>query len=50
MSRHGNMSSASVLFVLDEIPRHGRPNVGDLGLLGSLGPDFCAELLLHWEA
>jgi alkylresorcinol/alkylpyrone synthase len=50
MSRHGNMSSASVLFVLDEFVRHGRPRVGDLGLLGSLGPGFCAELLLlRWE-
>jgi alkylresorcinol/alkylpyrone synthase len=50
MRRHGNMSSASVLFVLDEIFRDGRPRAGELGLLGSLGPGFCAELLLlRWE-
>jgi alkylresorcinol/alkylpyrone synthase len=50
MRRHGNMSSASVLFVLDAIMRGGRPRAGDLGVLGSLGPGFCAELLLlRWE-
>jgi len=50
MGRHGNMSSASVLFVLDAIMRSNRLHDGDLGLLGSLGPGFCAEmLLLRWE-
>jgi alkylresorcinol/alkylpyrone synthase len=51
MARHGNMSSASVLFVLDAIMRSHRLQDGDVGLLGSLGPGFCAEmLLLRWEA
>ncbi len=50
MARHGNMSSASVLFVLDDVMRHNRLRANDLGLLGSLGPGFCAELLLlRWE-
>jgi alkylresorcinol/alkylpyrone synthase len=45
MRRHGNKLSASVLFVLDDLMRHNRLRAGDLGLLGSLGPGFCAELL-----
>jgi alkylresorcinol/alkylpyrone synthase len=50
MGRHGNMSSASVLFVLDAVLRSNRLQAGALGLLGSLGPGFCAEmLLLRWE-
>jgi alkylresorcinol/alkylpyrone synthase len=45
----GNLSSASVLFVLDELlaSRDARP--GDLGLLIAMGPGFCSELvLLRW--
>jgi alkylresorcinol/alkylpyrone synthase len=45
----GNLSSASVLFVLQRALREGRAQVGDLGLLGALGPGFCSELaLLRW--
>jgi alkylresorcinol/alkylpyrone synthase len=46
LSRHGNMSSVTVLFVLDEILRHDRPAPGSLGLLGAFGPGFAAELAL----
>ena len=45
----GNLSSASVLFVLDDLlgSREARP--GDLGLLIAMGPGFCSELvLLRW--
>jgi alkylresorcinol/alkylpyrone synthase len=43
------MSSATVVFVLDEVMRSGRPCPGDLGLMISLGPGFCAEgVLLRW--
>jgi alkylresorcinol/alkylpyrone synthase len=45
----GNLSSASVLFVLDDLlsARVARP--GDHGLLAAMGPGFCAELvLLGW--
>ncbi|MGH8192205.1 MAG: type III polyketide synthase [Rhodanobacteraceae bacterium] len=50
LARHGNMSSASVLFVLDEVMTNHQPAPGDLGVLASLGPGFCAELiLLRWD-
>jgi alkylresorcinol/alkylpyrone synthase len=45
----GNLSSASVLFVLDELLRSGEPGAGDYGLLAAMGPGFCSELvLLQW--
>jgi alkylresorcinol/alkylpyrone synthase len=46
LSAHGNMSSVTVLFVLDEILRTERPAAGQLGLLGAFGPGFSAELAL----
>jgi len=46
LAEHGNMSSVTVLFVLDEILRHHRPSAGSLGLLGAFGPGFGAELAL----
>lgn len=45
----GNLSSASVLMVLEETMAHHRPEPGNLGLLLALGPGFCSELvLLEW--
>jgi len=45
----GNLSSASVLFVLSDLLASGEPRPGDLGLLMAMGPGFCAELvLLRW--
>ena len=46
LAEHGNMSSVTVLFVLDEILRRHRPPPGALGLLGAFGPGFAAELAL----
>jgi alkylresorcinol/alkylpyrone synthase len=49
LARTGNLSSASVLFVLAETleAREGQP--GDFGLLMAMGPGFCSELvLLQW--
>ncbi len=46
LSAHGNMSSVTVLFVLDELLRCDRPRTGEKGLLGAFGPGFAAELLL----
>ena len=49
LRRTGNLSSASVLFVLEEVLRHGRPPAGTWGLLAAMGPAFCSELvLLRW--
>ncbi len=45
----GNLSSASVLFVLGDLVASGEPSPGDLGLLVAMGPGFCAEMvLLRW--
>jgi alkylresorcinol/alkylpyrone synthase len=45
----GNLSSAAVLFVLGELLDSDEPVRGDFGLLMSMGPGFCAELvLLRW--
>jgi len=45
----GNLSSASVLLILDEVMRTKRPAPGSYGLLVAMGPGFCLELvLLRW--
>jgi len=45
----GNLSSASVLVVLEEVMRNRRPAPGTLGMLAAMGPGFCSELvLLQW--
>ncbi len=49
LKRFGNMSSATVLFVLEETLRSGQPVTGDWGLMVALGPGFAAEgALLRW--
>lgn len=49
LRRVGNLSSASVLVVLDEVWRHKRPSRGTFSVLAAMGPGFCAEmLLLEW--
>ncbi len=45
----GNLSSASVLFVLGDLLASNEARAGDYGLLMAMGPGFCAELvLLQW--
>jgi len=46
LAEHGNMSSVTVLFVLDEILRRHTPRAGALGLMAAFGPGFGAELAL----
>jgi alkylresorcinol/alkylpyrone synthase len=49
LRRVGNLSSASVLVVLDEIMLRRRPAPGTLSILAAMGPGFCSEmLLLEW--
>ncbi len=49
LRRTGNLSSASVLLVLEEFITKKRPEPGTYGLLAAMGPGFCAELvLLRW--
>ncbi len=48
LARVGNLSSASVLFLLADALAE-RPPAGTLGLLLAMGPGFCSELvLLRW--
>jgi alkylresorcinol/alkylpyrone synthase len=45
----GNLSSASVLFVLGETLEAAEARPGDWGMLMAMGPGFCAEMvLLRW--
>jgi alkylresorcinol/alkylpyrone synthase len=45
----GNLSSTSVLLVLQETMEKHRPPAGSYGLLLAMGPGFCSELvLLQW--
>jgi alkylresorcinol/alkylpyrone synthase len=45
----GNMSSVSVLHILQGIRESRRPEPGTWGLLMAMGPGFCSELvLLRW--
>ena len=49
LRRTGNLSSASVLVVLEEVMKNRRPVPGTLGLLAAMGPGFCSELVaLEW--
>jgi len=49
LRRYGNMSSATILFVLDEMLRGEAPVPGDWGVMVALGPGFAAEgSLLRW--
>jgi alkylresorcinol/alkylpyrone synthase/polyketide synthase Type III len=45
----GNMSSPTVLFVLDETLKHSRPKKGDLGVMIAMGPGLAVEgAVLRW--
>jgi predicted naringenin-chalcone synthase len=47
---YGNMSSPTVLFVLEEVARAGCPRPGDWGVMIALGPGMAAEMaLLQWQ-
>jgi alkylresorcinol/alkylpyrone synthase len=49
LRRVGNLSSASVLVVLEEFMTSRRPAPGTWSVLGAMGPGFCSELmLLRW--
>lgn len=49
LRRTGNLSSASVLVVLEEVMKNRCPATGTLGMLAAMGPGFCSELVaLEW--
>ncbi len=49
LRNYGNMSSPTVLFVLNDVLETGSARAGDRGILLALGPGFAAEAaLLEW--
>jgi len=49
LRNYGNMSSPTVMFVLEEAVRSGDPRSGDWGVMIALGPGMAAEVaLLKW--
>ena len=49
LAEAGNISSASVLVILDKTMKRLQPKPGEYGVLMAMGPAFCAELvLLQW--
>lgn len=49
LKQYGNMSSATILFVLDEIVKQGNPQKGDYAVLLAFGPGLTMEsCLLRW--
>ena len=49
LRKTGNLSSASVLLVLEETMARRKPAVGTWSILAAMGPGFCSELvLLRW--
>lgn len=49
LQHHGNMSSPTVLYVLENFIEQ-QPEPGEYGLMAALGPGFCGELLLlEWQ-
>ncbi|ARN81120.1 type III polyketide synthase [Methylocystis bryophila] len=49
LNRIGNLSSASVLMVLEDTVKDHRPEPGTLGVLLAMGPGFSSEMiLLKW--
>ncbi|HVB81762.1 MAG TPA: hypothetical protein VNE82_17670 [Candidatus Binataceae bacterium] len=41
-----NLSSASVLLVLEDVTIAHRPAPGTLGVILAMGPEFCSEMIL----
>jgi len=51
LARVGNLSSTSVLLVLEEFMNRRRPAPESYSIMAAMGPGFCAELvLLQWQA
>jgi alkylresorcinol/alkylpyrone synthase len=49
LARFGNLSSGSVLNVLEHVMTERRPDPGTLGIVMAMGPGFCSEvLLIRW--
>jgi alkylresorcinol/alkylpyrone synthase len=50
LAQHGNLSSATILFILHECLKKGTMRAGEYGLAAAFGPGFSAELvLMKWH-
>lgn len=50
LGKYGNLSSATVLFILKEFFERPAPSIGERGLLAAFGPGFSMEMaLLEWN-
>jgi alkylresorcinol/alkylpyrone synthase len=50
LAEYGNVSSATVFFVMREFLKRRTPAAGERGLLAAFGPGFSSEmLLLEWN-
>ncbi len=50
LRKHGNMSSATIMYVIKDHLLFGKQNEAENGMIGALGPGFSSELLLFtWE-
>jgi alkylresorcinol/alkylpyrone synthase len=50
LQHYGNMSSAAVLFVLDEMLKNPPAEPGDFGIIVAFGPGVSGEIVLaRWE-
>jgi alkylresorcinol/alkylpyrone synthase len=50
LANYGNLSSATILFIVDAFLRNPTLRTGEYGLAGAFGPGFSAELLLlQWR-
>ncbi|NEO90155.1 MAG: 3-oxoacyl-ACP synthase, partial [Moorea sp. SIO3G5] len=49
LEKVGNMSSSSVLYILNEVLSQEQPSAGSYGLMVGMGPGLSQEiLLLQW--
>lgn len=46
LAQQGNLSSTSVLLVLEDVLAEGPPEHGGRGMILAMGPGFCAEMVL----
>lgn len=46
LENYGNMSSPTIIYVIDNFIKNGEYRKGDVGIIASLGPGFSSELLL----
>ncbi len=50
LNEHGNMSSPSVLYVMNEFLKEKNHTAGEYGIISALGPGFSSELILFKTA